>query len=174
MFRQVLRYLLLLAACGWLGGLLFFGVVAYTAFTVLPSTHEAGLVVGASLRHLHVFGMACGVVMLVALLVIGSRGRPRAWLVSVFLTGLMLGLTGGSQWIILPWMERERAAIAAQTSEADIASVPMNNPHRAAFDWLHGYSTWVEDGVLFCGLVVLGCIALDPVRKADAGFSATS
>jgi xanthine/uracil/vitamin C permease (AzgA family) len=161
MFKDSSRYAALLALSIWTGALVFFNVVAYVAFTVLPNTHEAGLVVGASLRHLHVLGMVCGFVLLIALIMTGARGRPRAWLVSVFLTGVMLGLTGGSQLIVLPAMERHRAAVG------EIMSVPPNNPDRAAFERLHVFSTWLEESVLFFGLVVVGCVALEPRSQPD-------
>src|SRR5437879_2090848 len=48
-----LRFLMLLALSVWLGGLIFFPVVAQTAFSTLPSTHMAGLVVRSSLLKLH-------------------------------------------------------------------------------------------------------------------------
>jgi hypothetical protein len=156
MFRLSLRYAALLAIACWVGSLLFFGVVAYTAFTVLPSTHEAGLVVGASLRHLHVLGLGCGIVLLVSFLLLGERGRPRAYAASILLTVLMIALTALSQFGIMPAMERHRAAVGGV-----IDAAPRDNPDRAAFDRLHVWSTWVEDGVLISGLIVLGCLALD-------------
>jgi hypothetical protein len=160
MFSAALRYASLLAIAAWVGSLLFFGVVAYTAFTVLPSTHEAGLVVGGSLRHLHVMGLGCGIVLLLSFVILGERGRPRAYAAEVLLTLAMITLTAISQFGIMPAMERHRAAVAV------IDSVPPTNPDRAAFDRLHVWSTWVEDGVLLCGLIVLGCVGLDTRRTS--------
>ena len=49
-----LRFLMLLSLVVWIGGLIFFAfVVAPTAFTVLPTTHLAGNVVGRALSKLH-------------------------------------------------------------------------------------------------------------------------
>jgi hypothetical protein len=155
LFASTLRYLTLLALVMWVGALLFFGVVAYTAFSVLPSTHMAGLVVGGSLRHLHTMGLGCGVVLMLTLLLAGARGRPRAYAASLLLTIVMMVLTGVSQFGIMPAMERHRAAVGA------IDSVPRTDPDRAAFDRLHVLSTQVEDGVLIAGLLLLGCCALD-------------
>ena len=52
--QTVLRALRLFAMVAWVGGLIFFAfVVAPVAFHSLPSTHEAGIVVGGTLRVLH-------------------------------------------------------------------------------------------------------------------------
>jgi hypothetical protein len=47
-----LRFLMLLSLVAWIGGLIFFPVVAQTAFSVLPTRQLAGLVV----RHLGTSG----------------------------------------------------------------------------------------------------------------------
>ena len=60
-----LRYLMLVSLVVWIGGLIFFPVVAQTAFTTLPSRHLAGAVVGRSLTALHWMGIVSGVVFLV-------------------------------------------------------------------------------------------------------------
>ena len=53
-----LRLIQLLAIVVWVGGIAFFAfVLAPTAFSVLPSAHEAGLIVGATLRPLHNIGL---------------------------------------------------------------------------------------------------------------------
>ena len=57
---------MLLALIVWLGGVIFFPVVAQTAFSVLPTRQLAGSVVGRSLGILHWMGMISGVVFLVS------------------------------------------------------------------------------------------------------------
>ena len=59
-----LRFLMLLSLIVWVGGLIFFPAVAQTAFSVLPSRHLAGSVVGRSLGILHWMGIGFGVVFL--------------------------------------------------------------------------------------------------------------
>jgi uncharacterized membrane protein len=57
LFGRVLRLLTMVV---WVGGLIFFAfVMAPTAFRVLPSTHLAGSVVGATLNILHPIGEFC-------------------------------------------------------------------------------------------------------------------
>lgn len=172
MFSATLRYIALLALACWLGSLLFFGMVlAPVAFTVLPTTHEAGLVVGASLRHLHVIGLVCGVILFLCIVLFGPRGKPRTFAAGIALTILMVALTAISQFGIIPAMDRHRAAAG------DISSVPVTNPDRAAFNRLHVYSTWTEQGVLLAGLVLLGCVAalaFASIRSANANNEARS
>ena len=55
--QTFLRALRLYAMVAWVGGLGFFAfVVAPVAFGSLPSAHEAGIVVGGTLRVLHWIG----------------------------------------------------------------------------------------------------------------------
>ena len=61
---------MLLSLIVWLGGLIFFPVVAQTAFSVLPTRQLAGSVVGRSLGILHWMGMVSGVVFLVSSLLL--------------------------------------------------------------------------------------------------------
>ena len=56
-----LRFLMLMALIVWLGSLIFFPVVASTAFSVLPTTQLAGSVVRRSLVILHWMGIVSGV-----------------------------------------------------------------------------------------------------------------
>jgi hypothetical protein len=79
----------------------------------------------------------------------------------------MLGLTAVSQFAIIPSMDRHRAAaLAGAALDAELDSVPRGNSDRTAFDRLHNISTWVEQGVIFCGVVLLSLAALPPRRDA--------
>src|SRR5271155_2859848 len=95
-----LRTLRLLSLITWLGGLIFFGaVLAPVAFTHLPSTHDAGLVVGASLRILHIIGFVCGGVLILTTL---ARDRTARAVGFTAITVAMLALTSYSQFSIIP------------------------------------------------------------------------
>ena len=65
----------------WVGGLGFFAfVVAPVAFHSLASAHEAGLVVGGTLRVLHMIGLVGGVVFCLATACCGFGLRfRRGW-----------------------------------------------------------------------------------------------
>lgn len=145
-----LRFLMLLSLIVWLGGLIFFPVVAQTAFSVLPTRHLAGSVVGRSLVILHWMGIISGVVFLIGSLLYSriSEGTVHASATRNVLICLMLVLTLISQFGIVPRMDTLRASIG------EIDSVPADNPARLQFDALHHWSTRVEGGILLLGLVV--------------------
>ena len=143
--QACLKLIRLLALVVWVGGLLFFAfVVAPVAFGTLPNSHEAGLVVGASLRALHWIGLCTGLFYLLAA-AMGARQR-RGWIAPA-LIALMMTLTAGSQWGILPRMELDRAAAGGEIAAAD-----GNDPARLHFDRLHKLSERVEGSVLLLGL----------------------
>ena len=146
-----LRFLMLLSLAVWLGGLIFFPVVAQTAFSVLPSAHLAGLVVRGSLLKLHWIGFACGLGFLASSLLYNRAmlGRSRAFSLSHILVVMMLALTAISQFSIIPRMDTLRA------SAGEIASLAADDPIRQQFDSLHTCSTRVETTVLVISLIVL-------------------
>jgi uncharacterized membrane protein len=150
-----LRFLMLLSLVVWLGALIFFPVVAQTAFAVLPTRHLAGLVVRRSLGILHWMGVISGVVFLASSLVqrrlnesrLSDRAAP-GFAARNVLVCLMLALTLISQFGIIPRMDTLR------TSIGDIDSASAANPARLQFDALHVWSTRIESGVLLLGFVV--------------------
>jgi uncharacterized membrane protein len=146
-----LRFLMLLSLIVWVGGLIFFPVVAQTAFSVLPSRHLAGLVVGRSLATLHWMGIISSVVFLATSLLYNrfSNGTAHVFAARHLLICLMLTLTLISQFVIIPRMDTLRAAIPGE-----IDSVPADNPARMQFDAFHVWSTRLEGGVLLLGLLV--------------------
>ncbi len=148
---KFLLFLILLSLAVWLGALIFFPVVAQTAFSVLPSTHLAGQMVRDSLRELHWMGFISGLVFLASSLLYNRAmlGRTRAFAVNHVLVAAMLSLTAVSQFRIIPPMDSLRA------SAGEIASLSVDNPIRQQFDSLHTWSTRLEETVLLLGLIVL-------------------
>jgi len=142
---------MLLSLIVWVGGLIFFPVVAQTAFSVLPTRHLAGLVVGRSLGILHWMGIISGAVFLASSMLYArlSTGAMRPFAGRHILICIMLVLTLISQFAIIPRMDTLRAAIPGE-----IDSVPPDNPARMQFDALHVWSTRLEGAVLLLGLVV--------------------
>ena len=134
----------------WVGGLIFFPVVAQTAFSTLPTRHLAGMVVGRSLGILHWMGIISGLVFLVCSLLYSriTAGTPHVFAARNILICLMLALTLISQFGIIPRMDTIRASIG------EIDSVSADNLARLQFDALHQWSTRVEGGVLLLGLVL--------------------
>jgi hypothetical protein len=138
----------------WVGGLIFFAfVVAPVAFHTLASTHEAGLVVGGTLRVLHQIGLVSGGVFLVATSLLWFRAEVPArvsFAIQVTLTVVMLAVTAYSQFQILPAMEQDRVLAGGEVETA-----PVENAGRVDFERLHVLSERLEGLVLFCGLGVV-------------------
>jgi uncharacterized protein DUF4149 len=146
-----LRFLMLLSLIVWLGGVIFFPVVAQTSFSVLPTRHLAGSVVGRSLGILHWMGMISAVVFLASSLLLSrlSNGEAQWFAARNVLICMMLLLTLISQFGIIPRMDAIRASIG------EIDAAPIDSPARVQFDGLHHWSTRIEGGVLLLGLAVV-------------------
>jgi uncharacterized membrane protein len=162
------RILRLLSMVVWVGGLIFFAfVLAPVVFSVLPSTHEAGTVVGATLRVLNVIGDVCGFVFLVAAVVpwlrSGIRGR-RLLVVEMLFAALMLAATVVVQVSIVPTMERDRVAAGG-----DVDAAPPDNPARLDFERLHPISEKVEGAALLLGIAVVVLMGFEDVRVREGG-----
>jgi uncharacterized membrane protein len=148
---SLLRFLMLLSLVVWIGGLIFFAfVLAPTAFSVLPTTHLAGNVVGRALGKLHWIAIVSGIVYLISSLLYGriTDGTAHVFAARHVLICLMLALTLISQFGIIPRMDVLRASLG------EVSAVPIDNPLRVQFDALHVWSTRVESAVLLLGLVV--------------------
>jgi Domain of unknown function (DUF4149) len=154
--ETAIRALRLLTMTAWVGGLTFFAfVVAPVAFGSLPNAHDAGLVVGGTLRILHRIGLADGALFLVATAWLWAKakamGKRRTELaVQIALTAVMLAVTAYSQFNILPAMERDRVQAGGE-----IEAAPLSEPARTDFERLHAMSEKLEGLVLFSGIVVV-------------------
>lgn len=136
----------------WIGGIIFLSFVeAPTAFSVLPSRHLAGTVVGHSLGILHWMGLFSGVVFLGSSMLLSSltTGSAQATSPRHVLLCAMLLLTLISQFGISPRMATLRAQFG------DIDTVPADNPARMQFDSLHHWSVRLEVVVLLMGLAAV-------------------
>ncbi len=152
--QTLLRALRLFAMVAWVGGLGFFAfVVAPVAFHSLPSAHEAGIVVGGTLRVLHWIGLVGGAIFYVATGLLWLRAGVTARLgfaTEMILTGVMMAVTFYSQFKILPAMEVDRALAGGAVETA-----PVENAGRVDFERLHVLSERLEGLVFFCGLGVV-------------------
>jgi uncharacterized membrane protein len=147
-----LRFLMLLSLVLWIGGLVFFAfVLAPTAFSVLPTTHLAGNVVGRALSKLHWIAIFSGLVFLISSLIYSrfTNGTAHVLAARHILLCLMLALTLISQFGIIPRMNALRASLG------EVSAAPVDSPDRIQFDALHVWSTRVEGAVLLLGLVVV-------------------
>lgn len=170
--RTAIRGIIILLIVLWLGGVMFFPIVAATAFGNLSDVHAAGTVVGHCLRILHYEGIFSGALIVILLLIAQAvRAVPRSVVVPVVLALIMIGLTCWSQFSIIPRMDHDLAATGNS-----IDSVPPNNPYRVDFNRLHGRSEHVEEGVLLAGVVLVFFFAANSpkVEARDPASEAVS
>jgi hypothetical protein len=156
--KTVVRTLVWLALVVWFGGLLFFPITAWAAFSSIADTHQAGTIVAKCLGVLHHEGLFAGCLM-VALLALGSfvkAYRASTGSIGIVVTLLMMGCTIWSQYSIIPRMERDRIAAGGA-----IDNVPRTDPRHVDFDRLHNVSTDVEEAVMLGGLVLVILLARD-------------
>jgi Domain of unknown function (DUF4149) len=152
-----LRFLMLLSLVVWVGGIIFLSFVeAPTAFSVLPSRHMAGTVVGRSLGILHWMGLISGVIFLASSFLYSrvSTGSLHPAAARHLLVCAMLVLTAASQFGVSSRMATLRASFG------DIDTVPKETPARVEFDALHVWSVRLEVAVLALGLITIYLISL--------------
>jgi Domain of unknown function (DUF4149) len=147
----LLRLLMMLSLGIWLGGIVLFAVLAPTAFSVLPTRHLAGSIVGPMLSKLHWIGLISGIIFLISSLSYSriATGDVHALSARNLLLCIMLVLTLISQFGITSRMA------ALRSSMGEIDNVPPSDPARLEFNALHAWSTRLEVGVLILGLVAL-------------------
>jgi hypothetical protein len=151
-----LRFLMFLALIVWVGGIIFLSFVeAPTAFSVAPTRHVAGTVVGHSPGILHWMGLFSGVIFLGSSMLLSSlaTGSAQPLAARHVLICAMLLLTVVSQFGISPKMATLRAQFG------DIDTVPPTDAGRVQFDSLHQWSVRLEVAVLALGLVVVYLVA---------------
>ena len=145
----LLRTIEFLGLSLWLGSDVFLSfVVAPGAFRTLPSRDQAGAIVGFGLWWMHMIGVICGIVMLLARL-LRTRTFTSLAAPAVLCVLLMIGLTVVSQHTISPRM----AALRVQMGS--IQATAGDSPLLAEFSKLHRISVSLESGVLLAGLAAM-------------------
>jgi uncharacterized membrane protein len=146
---NLLRTLEFLGLGLWLGSDVFLSfVVAPGAFRMLASRDQAGAMVGFGLWWMHMIGVVCGIVILLARLV---RTRTFASLAvpAALCVVLMILLTVVSQHAVSPTM----AALRVQMGS--IQATAADSPLLAEFRKLHQISVSLESGVLLAGFAAM-------------------
>jgi len=146
-----LRFLMFLSLGVWIGCLIFFPIVAWISFSMLPSPHLAGIVVRNSLVALHWIGLSGGGLFLLCSVMenLITGGKLRLLRPSHILVVVMLALTTISQFSTIPRMDALRA------TAGEISTLPADSPIRRQFDALHSTSTHIEEAVLLLGIILL-------------------
>lgn len=147
--RIFLRFLEFLALGTWLGSDLFLSfVVAPGAFRVVAARDQAGAMVGFALGHMHVAGIFCGLLFLLARLLrngtFASLAAPPALCVA-----LMIALTVVSQYTVSARM----ADLGVRMGS--IQATAADSPLLAEFSTLHRISVSLESAVLLAGIAAL-------------------
>ena len=151
----MLRYLQLVALVVWIGGVIFFSLVAApTLFQSLPREVAGRATSVIFPRYYLVGGIAAGV----ALLTGAARGLiagnwPRALVIEMVLIALMGGMTIYAGQVILPEAQRIRATLPA------IEGSPEHPVAQARWAVLHRRSVRLNGAVLLLGLVTLWFVA---------------
>ncbi len=156
---SILRTLEFLALGLWLGSDVFLSfVVAPGAFRVLGSRDAAGALVGFALGRMHLVGVICGIVLLLARL---ARTRTFASFVApvALCVVLMIALTVASQVGVSPRMAVLRVQMGS------IQAAAQDSPLLAEFRRLHSISVSLESGVLLAGFAALFLL----VREVGVG-----
>ena len=133
----------------WLGSDVFLSfMVAPGAFRILSSRDQAGAIVGYSLTRMHLVGIACGIVLLLARLL---RSRMFASLLTpaALCVVLMIALTAISQFTVSAKMAMLRVQMGS------IQATAAGSPLLAEFGRLHRVSVSLESGVLLAGFAAM-------------------
>src|SRR5437879_5830237 len=133
----------------WLGSDVFLSfMVAPGAFRILSSRDQAGAIVGYSLTRMHLVGIACGIVLLLARLL---RSRMFASLLTpaALCVVLMIALTAISQFTVSAKMAMLRVQMGS------IQATAADSPMLLEFGRLHRISVSLESGVLLAGIAAM-------------------
>jgi hypothetical protein len=158
----VVRQIGLVALAVWLGGMSVIGfLVAPTIFRVLEATDPhngrvlAGALLGEVLRGFHLLAYACGVILLLCLLIIKFVGPPpRAFKVRISIVTLMLAIA------VYSGVPLTGALTSLQSSVAvPIHTLEETDPRRNRFDRLHATSTALWTLNIALGLISLAWYA---------------
>jgi hypothetical protein len=155
----LLRALEFLSLGLWLGSDVFLSfVVAPGAFHVLATRDQAGVMVGFALTRMHIGGVICGVVFLLARLArtraFASVGEPAALCVLV-----MIAATLVSQFTVSAKM----AALRGQMGS--IQATAADSPLLAEFTRLHSISVSLESMVLLAGMAAMFLLVREVARS---------
>jgi len=123
-------------------------VVAPGAFRILSTRDQAGAMVGYALGAMHIGGVICGLVLVLARIArtktFASVLTPAALCVLA-----MIALTAISQFTVSPKM----AALRAQMGSIQAAAA--DSPLLLEFERLHRISVSLESGVLLAGIAAM-------------------
>jgi uncharacterized membrane protein len=158
-----LRFMQLLSMVIWIGGLIFFAfVLAPVAFGVLPSIHEAGSVVGSSLKVFDKVALVCGGIFLAVTAGLFRQAPMRIrgrYEMEFLLAGVMVLATAYLQWNVIPAMDRAQLQAGGAVNK-----LAHSDPVWQHFDKLHHRSENVAGMVMVVSLGVLLLMSRESLR----------
>ena len=146
---SLLRAIEFLSLSVWLGSDVFLSfVVAPGAFRILSTRDQAGAMVGYALGAMHIGGVICGLVLVLARI---ARTKTFASLLTpaALCVLAMIALTAISQFTVSPKM----AALRVQMGS--IQATAADSPLLLEFERLHRISVSLESGVLLAGIAAM-------------------
>jgi hypothetical protein len=169
-FATVLRDVRLLLIALWLGGAVFFSAtVAPSVFSVLRSrgimyaNEAAGSIVTRTLSILNTSGFIVALLLLASAFLFRRSVKRRALLVEAVSLAVVMIATGVGQWVIAARMLGLRVAMGRP-----IDDVAADDPLRASFNSLHGYSV-AALGVAIIGAAVALLLIARRASTAENG-----
>ena len=146
---SLLRAIEFLGLSLWLGSDVFLSfVVAPGAFRILSSRDQAGAMVGYALGAMHIGGIICGLVLILARLARTKTFSSLAAPAALCVVG-MIALTAISEFTVSPKM----AALRAQMGS--IQATAADSPLLVQFARLHRVSVSLESAVLLAGIAAM-------------------
>lgn len=146
-----------LAVTCWLGGAALFTFILTPTLFKSYSRDVAGGIVGVLFPGYFQWGLACGVVALICLLL--TQGR-RVIVMGGILT-VMLAITATQAFVIEPRAAELKKQIPS------FETTPADHPLRVQFRKLHGVSA-VANLAVICGGVILVILSSAPMQKQKA------
>ena len=144
-----LRTVQFLALGLWLGSDVFLSfVVAPGAFEVLAARDQAGAIVGFALTRMHIGGLICGVIFLLARW-LGMRTFAAVSSAPALCVWLMILATAISQLAVSPKMAALRVKMGS------IQATATESPLIVEFSKLHRVSVLLESVVLLAGVAAM-------------------
>jgi len=146
------RIVFVLALIVWLGEVLFLSlVVAPTVFRNLP-VEEAGRVVSLLFPVYYRIGIACGVALLMAAVILrGASERRGVWTAGAGIIGMMLVATLYAAFVVQPRAQ----VLRPQLHQAEVTAAV-----REEFDSVHRLAVQLNSVVLLGGLAIAIIAAL--------------
>jgi hypothetical protein len=153
-----LRYVAVVAAAVWAGGLLALGAVAAPAvFDIVAARGIAdgrvvsGAIFGEVLRRFHLLAYVCGVVIAGTLITRALLGpRPVRFRRRLTVSAVMLAAALYSGFVLSRQIERVRSEAGGAPS-----ALAADDPRRITFGRLHAFSTVLQIVPLLGGLAII-------------------